>query len=288
MVQNGSGVCGVSRPIGAVTARSRALCVPGGSSSAVGCASLFKVESKKQTPVPCQNGVVCDMQTTHNATGATQLDTNWTHTVFILALRSTHTLLRLHHSPSLATLGPRLSTHTLLPPAGVGAASSDLRTMQLSGVAGLVGGALSMACGECKYLQIRRGTLKIAVLATFAYEKWLWEGGRAGLIMFFERQSVSPPTQHQQASTVGKEATLSSHTLCHTHSHYHQPTYTQQQLQTTGEYISVASQKDSEEADIEKERAEQRKGPAAQQRELDELTQIYIDVSSVMCVTSQC
>jgi VIT1/CCC1 family predicted Fe2+/Mn2+ transporter len=47
----------------------------------------------------------------------------------------------------------------------------------------------------------------------------------------------------------------------------------------TGEYISVASQKDAEEADIEKERAEQAKGPAAQQRELEELTQIYIGVS---------
>lgn len=46
----------------------------------------------------------------------------------------------------------------------------------------------------------------------------------------------------------------------------------------TGEYISVASQKDAEEADIEKERAEQRKGPEAQQRELEELTQIYVDV----------
>jgi len=42
----------------------------------------------------------------------------------------------------------------------------------------------------------------------------------------------------------------------------------------------VASQKDAEEADIEKERAEQRKGPEAQQRELEELTQIYIDVGA--------
>lgn len=32
--------------------------------------------------------------------------------------------------------------------AGVGGASADLRTMQLAGVAGLVAGALSMACGE--------------------------------------------------------------------------------------------------------------------------------------------
>ncbi|KAF8057734.1 pcl1 [Scenedesmus sp. PABB004] len=44
-----------------------------------------------------------------------------------------------------------------------------------------------------------------------------------------------------------------------------------------GEYISVASQRDTEEADIEKERQEQRKGPAARARELDELTQIYVD-----------
>eukprot|EP00798_Chlamydomonas_sp_ICE-L_P007289 gene7289-405_t len=44
-----------------------------------------------------------------------------------------------------------------------------------------------------------------------------------------------------------------------------------------GEYISVASQKDSEEADIEKEREEQRKGPESQQRELEELAQIYVN-----------
>lgn len=40
----------------------------------------------------------------------------------------------------------------------------------------------------------------------------------------------------------------------------------------------MASQRDTEEADIAKEVAEQRKGPAAQQRELDELTQIYVNV----------
>eukprot|EP00775_Hariotina_reticulata_P000676 gene676-974_t len=44
-----------------------------------------------------------------------------------------------------------------------------------------------------------------------------------------------------------------------------------------GEYISVASQKDAEEADIEKERLEQLKGPDARERELDELTQIYVN-----------
>ncbi|KIZ03149.1 Fe(2+)/(Mn2+) transporter pcl1 [Monoraphidium neglectum] len=71
---------------------------------------------------------------------------------------------------------------------GVGGADADLRVMQLAGVAGLVGGALSMACGE---------------------------------------------------------------------------------------YISVSSQKDAEEADIEKERAEQAKGERAQQTELEELTAIY-------------
>eukprot|EP00122_Pirum_gemmata_P004307 Pgem_evm1s3910 len=44
-----------------------------------------------------------------------------------------------------------------------------------------------------------------------------------------------------------------------------------------GEYISVSSQRDAEEADIEMERNEHMKGPAAIQKELDELTQIYID-----------
>lgn len=73
--------------------------------------------------------------------------------------------------------------------AGIGGANDDLRAMQLAGIAGLVGGALSMACGE---------------------------------------------------------------------------------------YISVSSQKDAEEADIEKERQEQLKGPEAKAREFEELVAIYI------------
>lgn len=44
-----------------------------------------------------------------------------------------------------------------------------------------------------------------------------------------------------------------------------------------GEYVSVSSQRDAEKADIEKEILEQLKGPEAQLRELDELTQIYVD-----------
>ncbi len=72
---------------------------------------------------------------------------------------------------------------------GVGAGSEERRLLILSGVAGLVGGALSMACGE---------------------------------------------------------------------------------------YISVSSQRDSEQADIEKERIEQAAGPESQARELEELTQIYV------------
>lgn len=44
-----------------------------------------------------------------------------------------------------------------------------------------------------------------------------------------------------------------------------------------GEYISVAGQRDTEEADIEKERQMQAKGPAAQKHELEELTGIYIN-----------
>lgn len=43
-----------------------------------------------------------------------------------------------------------------------------------------------------------------------------------------------------------------------------------------GEYISVSSQKDAEEADIEKERQEQMKGEAARQTEFEELVGIYI------------
>ncbi|CAL8470039.1 g9581 [Coccomyxa elongata] len=43
-----------------------------------------------------------------------------------------------------------------------------------------------------------------------------------------------------------------------------------------GEYISVASQKDTEEADVEKERRQQEKGPEAREHELEELAQIYV------------
>lgn len=43
-----------------------------------------------------------------------------------------------------------------------------------------------------------------------------------------------------------------------------------------GEYVSVSSQRDAEKADIKKEIEEQLKGPAAQARELEELTQIYV------------
>ena len=43
-----------------------------------------------------------------------------------------------------------------------------------------------------------------------------------------------------------------------------------------GEYISVSSQRDTEQADVEKEREEQTT-EIGRARELDELTQIYID-----------
>jgi VIT1/CCC1 family predicted Fe2+/Mn2+ transporter len=43
-----------------------------------------------------------------------------------------------------------------------------------------------------------------------------------------------------------------------------------------GEFVSVFSQRDSELADVEKERQEHMKGPEAQARELEELTQIYV------------
>lgn len=44
-----------------------------------------------------------------------------------------------------------------------------------------------------------------------------------------------------------------------------------------GEYVSVSSQRDAEKADIEKEILEQLKGPEAQERELQELAQIYVE-----------
>ena len=44
-----------------------------------------------------------------------------------------------------------------------------------------------------------------------------------------------------------------------------------------GEYISVASQKDTEEADVEKEREQQEKSPETRDHELEELAQIYVE-----------
>lgn len=49
-----------------------------------------------------------------------------------------------------------------------------------------------------------------------------------------------------------------------------------------GEYISVSSQKDSEEADIEKERKQQEKGPEARHAELMELKDIYVEVKIIL------
>ncbi|KIZ03377.1 Fe(2+)/(Mn2+) transporter pcl1 [Monoraphidium neglectum] len=72
---------------------------------------------------------------------------------------------------------------------GIGGANDDLEAMKLAGLAGLVGGALSMACGE---------------------------------------------------------------------------------------YISVSSQKDAEQADIQKEIQEQQKGPEARAREFEELVGVYM------------
>lgn len=62
-----------------------------------------------------------------------------------------------------------------------------------------------------------------------------------------------------------------------------------------GEYISVASQKDTEMADVDKERKAQEKGPEMRAHELEELTQIYVErgldyrlarevISSHMCI----
>ena len=44
-----------------------------------------------------------------------------------------------------------------------------------------------------------------------------------------------------------------------------------------GEYISVASQRDIEEADVQKERNAQQSGPESRASELEELVQIYVD-----------
>ena len=44
-----------------------------------------------------------------------------------------------------------------------------------------------------------------------------------------------------------------------------------------GEYISVASQRDIEEADVQKERNAQHSGSESRASELEELVQIYAD-----------
>jgi hypothetical protein len=59
-----------------------------------------------------------------------------------------------------------------------------------------------------------------------------------------------------------------------------------------GEYVSVSSQRDAEEADIEKERQMQAKGPAARAHELKELAQIYINRCGILvnplCICASC
>ena len=53
-----------------------------------------------------------------------------------------------------------------------------------------------------------------------------------------------------------------------------------------GEYISVSSQKDAEEADVEKERQEQMKGPEARRKEFEELVAIYMAVRGAMLLAA--
>ena len=59
-----------------------------------------------------------------------------------------------------------------------------------------------------------------------------------------------------------------------------------------GEYISVASQKDTELADVEKERQQQEAGPQTRAYELEELAQIYVsrgldyDLAKKACASS--
>ena len=44
-----------------------------------------------------------------------------------------------------------------------------------------------------------------------------------------------------------------------------------------GEFVSVYGQRDTEEADLQKEREEHARGPSAREHELEELTQIYVE-----------
>ena len=112
---------------------------------------------------------------------------------------------------------------------GVSGGSTELRAMQLAGVAGLVGGALSMACGAF-----------LVVVCLYCL------GG----------------------------CCLSSRPSLNSRKHTHKKNT--KKTPKKGEFISVASQKDAEEADIAKERAEQEKGPEARARELEELALIYM------------
>ena len=54
-----------------------------------------------------------------------------------------------------------------------------------------------------------------------------------------------------------------------------------------GEYISVAGQKDSEMADVQKEIEEQNKGPEARKRELQQLTMIFVNTGLTEELASQ-
>jgi hypothetical protein len=61
------------------------------------------------------------------------------------------------------------------------------------------------------------------------------------------------------------------------HHHHHHQMPINAHAVAVGEFISVAGQRDAEEADIQKERDEQAKGPESRAHELDELTEIYIN-----------
>jgi VIT1/CCC1 family predicted Fe2+/Mn2+ transporter len=160
---------------------------------------------------------------------------------------------------------------------GVGGAQPTLGAMRLAGVAALVAGALSMACGEPRPPPHPRMPAAHAARTCLPAS----QAPAAGPRPLAARACPGAGRKHAAMVPLPPSLPRSLHRPCDTvHAtpppsapppltHPHPPP-------AAGEYISVASQKDAEEADIEKERAEQSKGPEARRRELEELVAIYM------------
>ena len=177
-----------------------------------------------------------------------------------------------HRAPWLraAVLGANdglVSTASLM--LGVGGGTESLRALVLAGVAGLVAGALSMAVGEYISVSSQRDAEEVRMGRERGYggrERWRKRGRKEekkkkkkkrAFFFFFFPLSTPTSTRAKGGASGGENSNPINLSLFLLHA------------------LSLLPSPIHRQADVEKERREQEKGPAARAHELAELAEIY-------------